>query len=266
MRDKCPACHSTKKRLNTWNLEFLVPDGWPQPTLNTVCLCTDCGLIYYDNDKTAEDYDEYYRNYYGYDGNLLRGGNDIRLDEVAALVNRYFPIHFRIVDFGGGDGYLERKLRKMGYNDVTTVRVDDPLPEEVNLVISTQVFEHLYDLRGTLDRLVNCMIPRGAFLVEVPDAAEMVFLKGSALKDYQQKHVNHFIPFVLDRLFASIGYDRFYSERGEMAGYFGKYYRAIYSRNVGIDIYCSTKIQIQMATDEKIKKLLEINGPVIVWG
>lgn len=266
MRANCPACGSTKKRIDDWVLDFKVPDGWPQPKSNTVCLCTECGLIYYDNDMTAEDYDEYYRNYYGADFNLDKGQNNIRLDEVAALVQRFFPDHFKIIDFGGGDGYLERKLKEMGYPQVRTVRVGDPPCWGNNLVISTQVFEHLYDLRGTLKRLVDCMIPRGAFLIEVPDAAEMPFLTGSALKDYQQKHVNHFIPQVLDRLFESIGYDRFYSERGEMTGYFGRYYRAIYMRDVPIDIYAHTRGQIRRAVQEKVEKLEKITGPVIVWG
>lgn len=266
MRANCPACGSERKRIDDWVLDFKVPDGWPQPTRNVVCLCIECGLIYYDNDMTAEGYDEYYRRYYGYDGNLLRGQNDVRLDEVAALVQRFFPDHFKIIDFGGGDGYLERKLKEMGYANVKTVRVDDPLGWGNNLVIATQVFEHLYDLRGTLKRLVDCMIPRGVFLIEVPDAAEMPFLTGSALKDYQQKHVNHFIPQVLDRLFESIGYDKLYSESGEMTGYFGKYYRAIYCRNVGIDVYAITRGQIRRAVDEKAAELAKVTGPVIVWG
>jgi hypothetical protein len=265
MRNECPACASPK-RLDDWQLDFLVPDGWPQPASNTVCLCNYCGLIYYDNDKTAADYDQYYRQYYGYDGNLDIHQNDVRLDGVADLVGRYFPKRFRIVDFGGGDGYLERRLRQDGYSDVHTVRVDDTLPEDVNLVIATQVVEHLYDLHGTLDRLLNCMIARGAFLIEVPDALEMMFLQGSALKDYQQKHVNHFAPFVLDRLFNSIGYNRLYSETGEMTGYFGKYYRAIYSRNVAIDVYATTKVHITRNVQEKVDKLEKVKGPVIVWG
>jgi len=62
MRDRCPACNCVR-RLDDWALDFKVPDGWPQPEHNTVCLCLDCGLIYYDNDMTAEDYDEYYRKY-----------------------------------------------------------------------------------------------------------------------------------------------------------------------------------------------------------
>jgi len=265
MRNECPAC-GNPRRLDNWQLDFLVPDGWPQPTHNTVCLCTSCGLIYYDNDKTAADYDQYYRQYYGYDGNLNLHQNDVRLDGVADLVKRHFPKYFRIVDFGGGDGYLERRLQRDGYTDVHTVRVDDPLPEDVNLVIATQVFEHLYDLRGTLDRLLNCMIARGIFLIEVPDALEMTFMQGSAIKDYQQKHCNHFAPFVLDRLFSSIGYDRFYSEQGEMTGYFGTYYRAIYNRNVAIDMYAMSKVQIAHALERKMLKLQEINRPVIVWG
>ena len=265
MRDRCPACNCVR-RLDDWALDLKVPDGWPQPEHNTVCLCLDCGLIYYDNDMTAEDYDEYYRQYYGADFNLDKSQNAKRLDEVANLISLYFPTHFKIVDFGGGDGYLERKLNGYDFNNVYTIRVDDPLPEEVNLVVSTQVFEHLYDLRGTLRRLRDCMIPRAAFLIEVPDAVNMVNLTGSTLMDYQQKHINHFAPFVLDKLFASIGFDRWYSETGAMTGYFGTYYRAIYCRDVPIDVYAHSRGQIQRAVKEKVEKLEKIDRPVIVWG
>jgi len=226
----------------------------------------NCGLIYYDNDKTAEDYDKYYRDYYGADFNLNKDQNNVRLDSVADLVKKNFPAHYKIIDFGGGDGYLERKLKGMGYDDVTTIRVGDALPEDVQLVIATQVFEHLYDLRGWLQRLKNCMIARGAFLIEVPDCQEMIWQFGSALLDYQQVHINHFIPQVLDRLFEKVEYDKYYSEFGEMTGYFGRYYRAIYCRNVAIDTYTRSKVRVRRAVDAKIDQLCEIKKPVIVWG
>jgi len=265
MRDKCPACLSPK-RIESWVMRFKVPDGWPLPERNAICVCLNCGLIYYDNDKTAADYDEYYRSYYGADFNLNKDQNNVRLDGVADLVKNNFPTHFKVVDFGGGDGYLERKLKSMGYTDVTTIRVGDALPDDAQLVIATQVFEHLYDLRGWLQRLKNCMIPRGTFLVEVPDCQEMIWQFGSALLDYQQVHINHFLPQVLDRLFEKIEYDKYYSEFGEMTGYFGRYYRAIYCRNVAIDTYARSKVRVRRAVDAKLNHLREIKTPVIVWG
>src|SRR3972149_6942438 len=126
MRSECPICDSSR-RLDDWKMTFLVPDGWPNPTENAICLCLDCGMIYYDNDMTQEGYDEYYRTYYGYDGNEHSKNNLQRLDELAELAAQYAEKHSHIVDFGGGNNYLSDKLNVTGYREAHTINIGEPL-------------------------------------------------------------------------------------------------------------------------------------------
>jgi len=266
VRTKCPLCDSPR-RLDDWTMDFIVPDGWPNPTQNTICLCLDCGMIYYDNDMTQAGYDEYYRLYYGYDGNEHSEMNLTRLDELAELAAQHAEKDDLIVDFGGGDGYLADKLRGMGYN-ASTVEVGDPLPKGIDLLISAQTLEHLYDLRPVMEKLVDALSYKGRFLIEIPSCYEMPFLEPPMpILDYHQKHVNHFLPFVLDRLFERWGFNRIYTHSGSTPCYFGWHYRVVYKRWVPENIYRMSKMVIHDRTEAKRLKL-EVLGdrPVIVWG
>jgi len=267
-RLSCPICGSTD-RLDDWKMQFLVPDGVPNPTENTICLCLGCGFTYYDNDMTQAGYDEYYRKYYGYDGNEHSEMNLQRLDELAALAAQYAEPDWNIVDFGGADGYLAGKLREMGYN-ASSVEVGDDLPSHVDLLISAQTLEHIYDLRAYMDKLVGCLSYRGMFLIEIPSCLEMPYITEPApmpILDYHQKHVNHFLPFVLDKLFRQYDFERVYTHSGSTPCYFGYHYRAVYRRWVPEMIYNMSKQVIHDRTEAKLVKMRELGDrPVIVWG
>lgn len=266
MRDKCPLCDSPR-RLDDWKMDFLVPDGWPNPTTNTVCLCLDCGMIYYDNDMTQADYDAYYRDYYGYDGNEHSENNLLRLDELVELATQHAKTGDLIVDFGGGTGYLAEKLERMGYTKAITVEVGERLPKNIDLLISAQTLEHLYDLKPIVENLIKHLSIKGKLLIEIPSCYEMPFLEPPMpILDYHQKHVNHFLPFVLDKLFKQYGFDRIYTHSGSTPCYFGWHYRAVYQRNVPERIYHLSKMTVQDRVLNKIEKIQKIDKPVIVWG
>lgn len=266
MRPNCPSCDSTR-RLDDWVMEFKVPDGWPNPTRNTICLCLDCGMIYYDNDMTQADYDQYYRLYYGYDGNEHSEMNTRRLDELAYLAAQHVERDALIVDFGGGGGYLTKRLNEMGLHRAVTIEVGQELPKNIDLLISAQTFEHLYDLRPWMDKLVASLSYKGQFLIEIPDVYMMPYIDPPMpILDYHQKHVNHAIPPVLDDLFRRYGFWRIYMHSGSTPCYFGWHYRVIYKRHVPEVIYRMSKMVVHDRTEAKLVKLQKITQPVIVWG
>ena len=266
MRKQCPLCGSTR-RLDNWVMEFKVPDGWPNPTVNTVCLCLECGMIYYDNDMTQASYDEYYRLYYGYDGNEHSEMNLTRLDELAELAAQQVKPDALIVDFGGADGYLVKKLNEMGYYKAFAVGVGDELPTDIDLLISAQTFEHLYDLRPILEKLISHLSYKGRFLIEIPDGYMMPYIDPPMpIMDYHQKHINHFIPAILDKLFEQYGFMRVYTHSGSTPCYFGWHYRVIYRRNVPEVIYQLCKMKTHDRIENKIARMRKIEEPVIVWG
>jgi hypothetical protein len=246
-------------------MAFLVPDGWPNPTTNTICLCLDCGLVYYDNDMTQADYDEYYRKYYGYDGNEHSINNEIRLDEIADLAAQHAEKEDLIVDFGGGNGYLANRLHLMGYR-AQSVEVGQALPKNIDLLISAQTLEHLYDLRPIVDMLVAALSYKGKLLIEVPNCLRMANITTMPILDYHQKHVNHFTPQTLDRLFALYGFAPEYIHIGETPCYFGQHYRALYTRHLQEVNYKQAMMTVHDRVENKIAKMRHIDGPVIVWG
>jgi FlaA1/EpsC-like NDP-sugar epimerase len=105
------------------------------------------------------------------------------------------------------------------------------------------------------------------FLIEIPDGYMMPYIDPPMpILDYHQKHVNHFVPAVLDKLFEQYGFMRVYTHSGSTPCYFGWHYRVVYRRNVPEVIYQLCKMKTHDAIENKIAKMRKIDGPVIVWG
>lgn len=266
MRKLCPVCNSPKRN-DSWSIDFVVPDGWENPTHNLVCLC-ECGMIYYDNDKTQEDYDLYYKNRYGNDGVLTNKATHKRLRDLAKLAREIEPNKDAcIVDFGGGDGYLERQLKKHGYTNVQTVEVGDTFPESIDLLIASHILEHLYNLRGIMDILVGHI--KGKFLIDLPNAETLSRNPPDSLPilDFHQKHVNHFSIYTLNLLFRKYGY---FLTRMEHYMEHAENLRAIYEKEENyaesLKIYLASKERVEKSISEKEERLKKITFPVIIWG
>ena len=266
MRTNCPICDTPG--VGDWEMEFLVPDGWTNPTLNKILMCPGCGFIFYDNDKTQADYDVYYAERYGFDGNLHVEANLLRLDDMAALVTSIAKKNDLIVDFGGGrEMYLTNKLNELGFAKARTVEVGDEMPTDIDVLVSSHVFEHIYDLRRIVGDLVNTLAPDGKMVIEVPDEwQETVLPNPVPILDYHQKHVNHFAPFMLDFLMGTFGLQRTYQHSEALDWYYGAFYRAVYERDVARKIYTRSRRMIGAAVAEKLELLDKVKGPVVVWG
>jgi hypothetical protein len=173
----------------------------------------------------------------------------------------------RIVDFGGGDGYIERRLREMGYNDVHTVNVGDKIPHGVGLLVMAEVLEHIYEVRGTVTYLMGHLKKNGKILIELPDARRMVRTIDSApLLDYQQKHVNHFTPEIVNLLFSSFGYFPLKTETRHVQGHTAYIYRAIYER-LDVNHYETSHMMTQARLAGMREKLERLgDARVVVWG
>ena len=265
-RTECPVCGYVCSAAN-WELDFIVPDGWELPTHNVIRYCPHCGMIWYDNDKTQADYDAYYQNRYGYDGALNKGDCFKRQDELVSMANKGAEKDWRIVDFGGGhERYIEKQLQLLGFTDVTTVDAGDELPQDIDMLIASEVLEHIYDLRGTMLKITRAMKLDCVIIVELPDAERMLSVKDQMLLDYHQKHVNHFMPNVLDKLFADYGFIPHFSDRKKEPYHFGYIYLVAYVKDHSAWVYEKSWKTVDEAVDAKVDKLKDITYPVIVWG
>jgi len=263
MRDKCPICNSTK-RIDTWSMDYLVPDGWELPIHNVICLCK-CGMIYYDNDKTQADYDLYYKNRYDSDVVLISDETHARLEGLIELVLQTEPNKSScIVDFGGSEGYVAKRLAELGYTDVSTVNVGDELPTNIDLLIASHVLEHIYDVHGVMNKLI--LHTRGKFLVDLPDAVAMAKIKTLPTLDYHQKHITHFSLHILNQLFGQYGYTPIYVYQYMTKPHNYPSWRVVYEKGDECDTYYESRNCVINNIKTKIEKLKRITYPVIVWG
>ena len=260
----CPVCGS-KDRIEDWVMDYLVPEGWGLPTRNTICFCKSCSMIYYDNDKTQADYDRYYSKFYDTEASLRDTWAHKRLDELAQLIVSQEPNkNALIVDFGGGEGYLEKCLKSFGFQNVQTVNVNQTLPDNIDLLVASQVLEHIYDLRGAMDLLI--LKVTGRFLVSVPDAVEMSKNTDMPILDYQQKHVNHFSIPTMNKLFEQYDYFPVNTYRHIFPPSNGRLFTSLYEKIDEWGAYSESKYKVKVNIAEKVNALKDVTEPVIVWG
>jgi len=259
----CPTCGSDK-RIVAWSMEFVVPDGWELPIKNDICLC-ECGMIYYYNDKNQSDYDNYY--HYRYDSELTLSGKETH-DRLDGLIDFVMDTEerkdARIVDFGGTEGYVERQLRKFGYEDVTTVNVGDELPVGIDLLIASHVLEHVYDMKSVMDKLTSHL--NGKFIIDIPDTIQMVRINTLPIMDYSQKHINHFSTRTLNALLAKYDYYPTTIHNYVVTSHDYPAFRILYEKPDEVGTYYRSKEWCDSNIAAKIEKMKKISGPVVVWG
>jgi len=108
-----------------------------------------------------------YRWYQDHYGAKLRDCRD-RIDEYRPVLGR------RVLDFGGGVGYLSAVLRDEGYESVTYdpfCRKDDQTVGLWDTVIALHVIEHANDPDRTLGEMKRLLAPGGNLILAVPNAA-----------------------------------------------------------------------------------------------
>jgi SAM-dependent methyltransferase len=262
MRTICPVCGSFKRVPVDWELEFVVPDGWELPETSKVICCAQCGVIFYDNNKTQMDYDHYYIKRYGYG---LEGPDiDARMAGAAEFIAKNFTKDISIVDYGGGNGDLMRALQKVGFRNVTNYTLGDNLgSNKYDLLICSHILEHIYDVQYFMKQVVDFVKPNGYIYLDMPyyDDYEAY---DSPLMDMHQKHINHFWIKHIDSLMFNHGFElsdfEFYKERG------CPLLRRLYKKYDITGNFLNIKKMFDKRMRELIDKVKEVKQPVIVWG
>ena len=133
----------------------------------------------------------------------------------------------RLLDFGCGAGGFLLEAREAGFEvmglelhkelaDYVTTQYGIPVfqglitnhaleNERFNFIISSQVFEHLLNPRGTLEALKVHLEPSGIILIEVPNLSHIRerLKRGSTMDD---SHLFYFNRYSLSRLLTSLGF------------------------------------------------------------
>jgi len=189
MSRNCPVCNSNITDYG-WLMDFKAPDGWTTPKRIHWLSCADCGMVYGDGDFTQADLDEYYKKFYGY--GLDYPENVKRIERDADYISLISLKNARIVDFGGGDSVLLKRLAKHGYTNLHSVNVGDKFPMGCDVIYTSHVLEHIYTLHDTMLLLMACLKDDGVMIIDVPDSTALLHFCGQPMIDFNTKHLNHF--------------------------------------------------------------------------
>ena len=193
--------------------------------------CPDCGTVFRNPRLTASYREERYVD------KPLRP-KDVRSKErnqvhyryMMRRLQKYFPegVGRKLLDFGCGAGGFLREARAAGFqvqglelNRALANYVREELgietfqglitdqafaDEKFNIVISSQVFEHLVDPRATLLEVRDHLVPPGLMLIEVPNLRHIRerLRRGAVMDD---SHLFYFSARSLPRLLRACGFE-----------------------------------------------------------
>lgn len=194
----CPVCESDK-RDTKFRQSFLVPDGWTLPSYVDWFVCRSCGMIYGDSpEMTQEAYNTYYQTKYGFGVEDEQSHKrQLALADWAKKQHEGNLLDYDalIVDFGGGEGVLTKKLRNYGFHNVINIEAGDGLPVNIDRLFAEHVLEHIYDLPITMQTIASCMKPRGLMVIDGPESGQIAVHHKTSMLDWHSKHINHFTMF-----------------------------------------------------------------------
>lgn len=190
----CPVCESDKKDTK-FRQSFLVPDGWTLPHYIDWYVCRSCGMIYGDSlDMSQEAYNTYYQTKYGF-GVEDEQAHKRQLTLADLARDSIKDREALIVDFGGGDGVLSKKLRNYGFHHVVNIEAGDGLPVNIDTLFAEHVLEHIYNLPETMQTISSCMKLGGLVVIDGPESGGIVASHKTPMLDWHPKHINHFTLF-----------------------------------------------------------------------
>jgi hypothetical protein len=255
MRPNCPICGLAP--IDTIEMDYAIPDGWTLPTHYNWRLC-NCGFIWADTSATPEDFDEYYRKHYS----PHIDAHDIhRQRQLAAFIFERIQKNARIVDFGGGDSIIVKQLQEYRFENVSTVNLDDDMPEYCEVVIMSQVIEHLYDLKRDIGRIDDKLDTGCVIIVETPDAYRFAQRNTPPMLDYYPTHVNHFQEQTLTALMTNYGYTNVSANNAiEYRAVNTPMMRCVFQKNVQHTMFDSIRKQLSDI------KPIGIDEQVVVYG
>ena len=178
-----------------------------------------------------------------------------------------YPADTKIMDFGGADGCLADMLKSVGFIDVSVCNVGESLGEDNDLIIASNVIEHVYDLDGMMDNLTGALKSTGHILSEVPEAYRWSAADWPPILDFHHKHINHFCDYQIDMLFANRGLNNIFRQYLYYSPLNATLYRSIHKNNGYRDYWDKVKMRVINYTDIAVRTIQhKINEPVIIWG
>lgn len=300
----CPICNSRSGH-KLLDINFENQKGNPLPEHYDVIACDGCGFTYSDMSANQSLFNQYYSKYNTYaEAERIRvkeSEKEPRFVYIAELIKGYVSLSAEILDVGCGGGELLEVLKQDGFDNVCGL---DPSKESIkqltengikgilgnifdkktveknfDVVISTAVAEHIYDLNRYIRNLGRYLKNDGFLVINVPAVENFPHRMAPLAANFNQEHINYFSKVSLDNLFGVHGFSRCHSEPYMNAGN-DQQLVTIYKRQNGAAIeikydfssedcikkYIVQYQKIQDETDEKVRIFLSHASSFVIFG
>ena len=182
--------------------------------------CYNCGFIFNNTEWTQRDYDKYYSETSKYANNFTSGAGGlsdldlIRYNDVINRIEQFINKKSSILDIGCAKGGLLRTFKDRGYNNLygiepsedainhlKTFGIDgkclslfeaNKLNKKFDVVILTQVLEHIFDLERMKSILKDLLNEDGILYVDIPDGTSYIKNNLNSYYYFDLEHINHF--------------------------------------------------------------------------
>ena len=219
-----------------WGLRD-IPAGMASSVCKTM-MCEDCGMLFldmrFDDEEMAALYADYRGEAYTTARDRFEPGytarNDILLegsayvDQIEAILEPYLGATPRVLDWGGDTGVntpFRSRAKQHDVYDISNrpmvegaraIDLDAVKTNVYDLIVFSQVLEHVPYPRESLREIANTMRPETVLYVELPHE-EVVRLSDDPAQRLNRKrhwheHINFFTPSALNAVFADVGLRR----------------------------------------------------------
>ena len=224
------------------------------------------------------------------------------------LIKKYVPVNAKILDIGCGNGNFLLQLKENRYENIKGIDPDKASVEVVksrgidaqignifdiksenekyDVVCCTEVLEHIYDLKGCIEKLKARLRGRGARIyVDVPGMEGINEKLAMPAEHFNCEHINYFTFRSLDNLFRMGGFKRvsekddyclFLEKKSSPILVIGGIYELDEAGNEGITkdaegaaqiIQYFRTIEEKVAQkNELLRKVLREEERVVIWG
>ncbi len=234
----CPICSNARAdilhEINYQRAEYQI-----LPLQYLIVSCTDCGFIYDDFNTGASVFEQHYARQNKYILEITAGAGGfsesdlIRYQQTTDFLEQHIKeksIH--VIDSGCGKGGLLQLLKQRGFSNVSGIEISPgcasyaekqlktkvyctdllktkqnfPDLPPVDLLILSNVMEHIYDLKQTVRIIKKILAENGMLYIEVPDASRYYQYTKSPFYYFDFEHINHFDTIHLDLLLHPFGF------------------------------------------------------------
>lgn len=301
---KCPCCNG-KEAERILEVNFISNNNLP--TKYDVVNCVKCGFSFANSDATQEDYNDYYKNYNDYADDSTVKNSDVDEESAYQIVAKKIKENISkekyIIDLGCGEGVLLDLLKNDGYSNLKGLDPSAKAIEKVkkngieavvgdvfdgvgsddrnkyDVVVSTCVIEHIYDVHQYINVLSDYLNEDGVIFLALPASEGFAEYYVERANYFNQEHINYFSINSLDNILNQHNMERineevYYLYKNE------KYIYAIYRvggknkkeiekdfvSRFSIEQYVELEKEKAKCINEKIDSILNSSNSIVVFG